>query len=70
MALKRKLGWVILGGRQNSDKYPNKNAFSKKFDLGNMASKFWQTESYGVSKKQNPNILSQTEFIYLFFIYC
>ena len=26
-----------------------------------MVSKFWQIDSYGVSEKQNPNILPQTE---------
>ena len=61
VALKTKLGWVIFWGRQNNNKYPNKNAFSNEFDLGKMVSKFWQMESYGVSEKQNPNILPQTE---------
>ena len=61
MTLKTKPGWVIFGGRQNNNKYPNINAFSNEFDLVNMASKFWQIESHGVSEKQNPNILPQTE---------
>ena len=56
-----KLGGVILGGRQNNNKYPNISTFSNEFDLGNMVSKFWQIESYGVSEKQNANILPQTE---------
>ena len=61
MTLKAKPGWVIFGGRQNNNKYPNINAFSNEFDLVNMVSKFWQIESHGVSEKQNPNILPQTE---------
>ena len=61
MALEAKLGWVIFGGRQDNDKYLNINTFSNEIDLGNMVSKFWQMESYGVSEKQNPNSLRQTE---------
>ena len=61
MAHKTNLGCVILGGRQNTNKYPNINAFCNKFDLGNMVSKFWQIESCGISEKQNPNILPQME---------
>ena len=30
-------------------------------DVRNMVSKFWQKESYGVSERQKPNILPQTE---------
>ena len=40
VALKTKLGWVIFGGHQNNDKYPNMNAFSNELDLQNMVSKF------------------------------
>ena len=29
VTLKTKLGWVVFGGRQNNNKYPNINAFSK-----------------------------------------
>ena len=61
VALKTKHGWVIFAGRQNDNKYPNINTFCKEFDLGNMVSKFWQIKSFDVSKKQNPNILPQTE---------
>ena len=61
VALKTKLGWVILGGHQNNNKYPNINVFSNEFGLGNMVSKFLQIRSYGVSEKQIPNILPQTE---------
>ena len=41
VALKTNLGWVIFGGRQNDNKYPNINTFCNEFDLGNMVSKFW-----------------------------
>ena len=41
-ALKTKLGWVIFSGCQNTNKYPNINAFPNEFDLRNMVSKFWQ----------------------------
>ena len=40
VALKTELGWVIFGGHQNNDKYPNMNAFSNELDLQNMVSKF------------------------------
>ena len=61
VALKTKLGWVIFGGRQNNNKYPNINAFSNASDLGNTVTKFWQIDPYGVSEKQSPNIFPQTE---------
>ena len=54
VALKTKLGWVIFAGRQNDNKYPNINTFCNEFDLGNMVSKFWQIESFDVSKKTKP----------------
>ena len=61
VALKTNLGWVIFGGRRNTNKYSDINAFSNKFDLGNIVSKFCRIEWYGVSEKQNPNILPRTE---------
>ena len=61
VALKTKLGWVIFGGRQNNNKYPNINAFSNASDLGNTVTKFWQIDPYRVSEKQSPNIFPQTE---------
>ena len=40
VAFETKLGEIIFWGRQNNNKYPNISAFSNKFDLGNMVSKF------------------------------
>ena len=61
MTPRTKLGWVIFEKRQNTNKYPNINAFSKEFDPENTVSKILQIESYGVLEKQKPNILPQTE---------
>ena len=61
MTPRTKLGWVIFEKRQNTNKYPNINAFSKEFDPENIVSKILQIESYGVLEKQKPNILPQTE---------
>ena len=44
VALKTNLGWVIFGGRRNTNKYSDINAFSNKFDLGNIVSKFCRIE--------------------------
>ena len=52
VAPKTKLGWVIFGKRQNTDKKPNINAFSKKLDPENIVLKFLQIKSYGVLEKQ------------------
>ena len=41
VALKTKFGWVIFGERQNTNKYPNINAFFKEFDPKNIILKFW-----------------------------
>ena len=54
VAPKTKLGWVILGKRQNTNKNPNINAVSKEFDPENIVLKFLEIESYGVLEKQKP----------------
>ena len=61
VALKTKLCWVFWGERQNNNKYPNINAFSKKFDPENINSKFWHIESYGVLEKQKPKHFTTNE---------
>ena len=40
VAPKTKLGWVIFGERQNTNKYPNITPFSKEFDPENILSQF------------------------------
>ena len=47
VALKTKLVWVLFGGNKNN-KLLNVNAFSKKYNLYEMVSKFWEIESYSI----------------------
>ena len=51
---KTKLGWVIFGERQNTNKYPNISPFSKEYDPENILSQFWQIESCGVLERHKP----------------
>ena len=60
VALKTKLGWVLMGGNQTSNNI-SANRITVTSEMTKMVENFWKTESYSTNDIKTESILSQEE---------
>ena len=57
IAIRTKLGWVLMGGRNNPNSQISHSNFMHKDNILESVERFWQLDSYGTLPKLNPNNL-------------